>query len=340
MFSVIEKYVNIVIVVLCVVLFFAAVLYIAAKLGKKSRKLKSENADYSKLNRRSTRDFVKIDDIRNNMIVTDNGKRFVGVIKCRGTDFYYAAPDEQAGIINSYREAFTNTVTEPITYRQYCKGVDLESSIERYNVAFEELSEKAKELEVSLKSIDRELSKGSLSKEEVMYLHAERAKLCRKRESYEARLFHLTDQIEYLESFGGANTQPEQVETYEFDWTYNSNDFDVELTPEQIEIRAVQELNGKANSLIHVLSSCGVKAVRCTTMELIEMTRRYSCPVSADTIRIRDIENSNYFDDITASDSANEMVSKIREEIAQKAISSDEGSSELDEILFGNGTLA
>ena len=110
---------------------------------------------------------------------------------------------------------------------------------------------------------------------------------------------------------------PQQIQTWVFDWEFNPLDFSVDLSDEEIYKRAIMELDAIANAKIHALSNCGVKAYRCSTEELIEMTRRYSCPVSADRFKLRDIVNSSFFDDIFTSDDVQRMSKRAAEESAE-----------------------
>lgn len=269
--------------------------------------MKEDAVNYSGLLRYDAIDFVKLDDIKDDMIILENGKRFVAAIHCHGYDFYSAQMDEQASTISGY-SGFINVINKPITYRQYCKAVDMEDTLERYESAYQRLIKEQSDTERELADINLALKDESLSLTNRRLYERERDVVQHRLDTLVFRIFHVEDQIRYIERVSGTNTEPDINETYVFDWTYNELDFSVELTQEEIEERARQELHAMARAYIHSLSSCGVKAKRCTTEELIEMYRRYSSPISADRYKLRDIVSSSYYEDIVSSSSPNDLL--------------------------------
>lgn len=276
---------------------------------KKRNRTKEDMTDYSSFNRRDTKDYIKIDDIKDNMIIMDGKTRFVGAITCRGFDFYSAHETEQAATVQNYF-GFINTINKPITYRQYCEAVDLEYTYNMYHEAYEKLLENLFMCTEDLNDAEKEISvnKDKLSEADMQLYQDHINSLKRKINSLEFRKYHMEDQMNYIINISGDKVSPNINETYVFDWVYDPLQFSVELSEDEIYERAKSELHSIAQSKIHALSRCRVKATRCTTVELIEMCRRYSSPISADRYKISDILNSSYFADIVTSTSPDEII--------------------------------
>lgn len=298
---------------------------------KKQKRLKEDEVDYSHLSREDSADWIKLDDIKDGMIIVDNGQRFIGAIRCQNTaDFYSAQEAEQAATAQGFL-SFISTIDKPISYRQYCQAVDMEDTINRYKEAKEQNEKKLYNLLEDKKELiaNMEKYKTTMSREDVELCDKELEEMEHQIDAYRFRIFHVEDQIRFMKAISGNSVMPQQVQTWIFDWTFNPLDFSVELSEEEIYNRAIRELDSIARAKIHALSNCGVRAYRCTTEELIEMTRRYSCPVSADRFKLRNIVDSSFFDDINISDDVSEMTKKA------SAVSAENISELSDTSLFG-----
>ena len=62
------------------------------KYKRKNKAVEYDDIDYSSYDRKDSVDLCKFEDIVDDMIITDNGTRFVGIIKVRGFDYFYARP--------------------------------------------------------------------------------------------------------------------------------------------------------------------------------------------------------------------------------------------------------
>ncbi len=310
---------NIVLVILFVVIFIAVVIVISTK-SKRGKRMSEDILPYSSFERKNSLDYIKIDDIRDDMIIVDNGRRFVGVIKCSGFDFYSESAEVQYATCNNFK-AFINTINHNITYRQFTQPVDLEYPIRRYEEAYDNVTKLLFNTAEDLKELERFLleKEASLSEEEKIGYANREDELSRQVEALKFRKFHLEDQIRVLRFLSGGTVAPDTMETWVFDWEFNPLDFASDLTQEEIEERAVRELNAIASAKIHALSSCNVKAYRCTTEELIDMCRRYSSPISADRYKLRDIVDSSFYEDICTSHSLETLEEKAQDEAVFKA---------------------
>lgn len=308
-----------ILIMLLVFVAIGVIIFVSTK-KKRQTNIKEDVTDYSTFERKDTLDYIKIDDIRDEMIITDNGKRFIGVIKCHGFDFYSEDYSVKSATCRGYY-GFVNTITKPITYRQFSKPVDLEDTQLMYKDAYEKVEEELYNAQEDLKEIGVNLksNKDKLSDEEAELYRAKIVELQRLIEALKFRKFHLEDQMRAISMYSSGTVNPIPEETYVFDWTYDSIDFSVSLSDEEIYHRAIQELDAIANAKIHALSNCNVRASRCSTEELIDMCRWYSHPVSAARYKLRDIAKSSYYDDIMTSDSMERLSNAAIEETRHKS---------------------
>lgn len=278
------------------------------KIRKKKRRVEG-NVDYSSFSRKDAEDYIKTNDIKDDMIILNNNRRFVGVIKCRGFDFYSAHAAEQGATVQNFL-SFINTINKPVTYRQYCKAVDMEDTYIMYKEAYDRLSEELFTVTEDLKDLLAE-TKGkdnSYNEAEKNLYSNMKDELERKIDALSFRKFHMEHQMTYLSNISGNKVSPEINETWVFDWSYDPMAFSVDLTEEEIFERAKKELYAIGEAKIHALSAAGVKATRCKTEDLIEMCRRYSAPISSDRYKIQDVMRSSYFADIVSSNSPKEII--------------------------------
>lgn len=279
----------------------AGILIVYRKRGQR-RRIQEDETDYSTLRRMDSVSFLKIDDICNDMIVMENNHRFVGAIACQGFDFYSAQADEQAATGRNFL-SFIDTLNAPVTYREYSKAVDLEQTMKLYSKAYENVQRELYNAIEDQKALTASMKKRQdMSLTEVERYDAELQKLQKRIDALKFRELHVRDQVKYAEMYSGNKMVPDIEQTWLFEWKYNPMDYPVDLTEEQVKVKAVQELASKERSMSHALSGAHVKAKRCRTERLIDMCRRYSAPISATRFKMKDLQESSYFDDINTSD--------------------------------------
>mgnify|MGYP000017729668 CR=1 FL=1 len=293
---------EIILVMLIILMAIAAGVYIIYKKKKKPSSVMEEETDYSNLKRQDAISYVKFDEIKSDMVITNNGNRFVGAIKCKGFDFFSSQPNERKRAHDGYL-GFINLINKPITYRQYTKNVDMDDTIQDYQRAYDQIE---KELFFISQDYDKVLSEFREKKLDGMDMDTEMAYLVQLEDMNKRmdilgwRRDHMADNLDYAEDIT-SNAAPESVETYIFDWLYEPLAGIRNLTQEEINKKAKKELARIANSYIHALGAAGVRSTRIKTDELRQMNRRHWHPVTANRFKLKNIENSNFYDDITAA---------------------------------------
>lgn len=310
-----------VLILLVIVAGIIFVYYIMTKNKRAKRSIDEEDTVKVAFDRKDTREYVKhIEDICDDMIVTDGGKRFVAALMCSGYDFAFETAERQLATVSGMY-AFSNTITKPVSYRQYSKPVDLEHTLKRHEGALEGRNEELFHVHEDIRDMEMNLKRdrSQLSDAEVTLYEQEIASAKKQEKALKFRCLHLQDEIRAITRYTGSRVDPETVETWIFEWSYDPYDFSYDMNPEEIHYRAVKELFSIGQTKIHALANCGVRARRATTEELIEMCRWYSSPVSSERYKLSDIKESSFFDDITASDPLSAARKRAIQEIKEES---------------------
>ena len=131
--------VSVIILFILIVLFFA--LWLKRRERKQTAEDLTENKNQSKIESKiietkqysteNIKKFMDFDEIKDNMIVQKNGKRFVMVIQCQGINYDLMSSIEKVGVEQGFIQ-FLNTLTKPIQIYVQSRKVNLEESIENY----------------------------------------------------------------------------------------------------------------------------------------------------------------------------------------------------------------
>lgn len=316
MSEMIQRVTNIMYGVIAVLVLIIAGIAVFYFWSKKHRRAKVSDRQISaSLNRKDMRDYIRIDNIKDDMIIVDNGTRFIGGIRCFGYDYYSASAVAKDHTVTGFIN-FISGIKSPVTYRQYTRLSNLEPTKEMYrnthNKLLEELyiiTDEYRETEEQLKSIK---GKNLIREKELIGRIEEMQKQIK---SLAWREYHMRDQMGYLDRISSDDSIPERVETYHFDWIYDPNMFSRNLSDEEIYKKAVGELKAAEHNMAYALSNAGVKAKRMPTAELVETCRMHFAPISARDFRFENVGHTSYYDDVIESDCVEESHNKIIEEL-------------------------
>lgn len=305
----------IVFTILGVFIFVALLIY---RKNNKASGIYEEEKDFSSFNRVDSETYLRFDDIKDRMIICDGGYRFVAAVRGYGFDFYHASAEVQAAVQQNF-VGFINTITTPTMFRQYSKAIDVEHSMRLYEEAYRKKEMELFEIAEDIRNINLSMSDRVYNEGEKALFEKRLEELNRSKKAKEWQKEHLRDQMAKLKQSSGEHVDPERVQCWIFDWSYNPLDFTMDLTKEQIYEKALRQLESMANAKIHALQNCKVRAVRCSTEDLIEMTRRYSSPLSANRFHLRDVLKSSFFDDFNYETNHEEMMERARDSIKRSS---------------------
>ena len=77
------------------------------------------------------KDFLDFDEIKDNMIVQNRGKKLIMVVQCQGVNYDLMSSMEKVSVEQGFVQ-FLNTLTRPIQLYIQSRKVNLEESIQNY----------------------------------------------------------------------------------------------------------------------------------------------------------------------------------------------------------------
>lgn len=280
-----------------------------------------KDVDYSGFKRKDVVEYVKLDDVTEDMLVSDNGRRFVAAIKCQGFSFADAEVEEKLQTIRGYITFFNVLDNSPIQYRQSSRDVNLDRLIKDYQEQVTKLQERRFSLNMDYTDTKGESEVPELSVEDYNIYYEKLKQMQRELISLGYQIDQLNAQIQYMLAISGENAEAKREEIYVFDWQYNAVDFSSQTLEEQeVYQRAEAQLRAKASAYITALRNCGVHAKRMTGVELLEEIRRYTHPVSAAKGTVEDIVQSAYDSICVSSDSLSELEEKANKKIVEEIV--------------------
>lgn len=293
------------------ILGFSLVIGIVFYYKKRKKKRKREDdISYAEYKKSPSQEFVKLEDIKHNMIIDDNYSYFTIGIKCSGFDYSTASGLEQQRVEGNYIELF-NMIDIPVQYFVQCAAVDVESNIQNCNKAAAKKMELIKAYEVELNNLTTTKESGTLSGEELALVNEEIAKTNKKIKNTQWQYDHLLHLNAYTQTISESKEEPQISDYYLLSYYHDAASFSVELTKAEIMERAYRNLESKANAFISVLKRCNVSAAILTTDELIEIERRCYNPIGADDFKMRDVKNTNFYEMVVQSTSYMEKRAEV-----------------------------
>ena len=275
-----------------------------------------KNVDYSNFNRKDVVEYIRIDDVTEDMLVSDGGKRFIAAVKCQGFSFADAEVEEKLQTIRGYITFFNVLDNSPIQFRQSARDVNLDSLIQDYQNQVTKLQERKFVLNLDYTEMKAESDNPDLRADDYNIYYEKLKLMQRELISLGYQIDQLNAQIQYMLAISGENAEAQREEIYVFDWEYNAVDFSSQTLEEQeIYQRAETQLKVKANAYTTALRNCGVHAKRMSGAELLEEIRRYTHPVSAAKGTVEDIVQTAYDSICVTSNSLRTLEEKANKKI-------------------------
>lgn len=302
--------------IIVILLVFCGVGFYLFRIKKKA--VVEKTVDYSSFNRKDVTEYVKIDDVTENMLVSDNGKRFIAAIKCQGFSFADAEIEEKLQTIRGYITFFNVLDNSPIQFRQSARDVNLDSLIQDYQNQMTKLQEQRFSLNLEYTEVKAESEKPELALDDYNIYYNRLKQMQRELVSLGYQIEQLNAQIQYMLAISGENAEAKREEIYVFDWQYNAVDFSSQTLEEQeVYQRAEAQLKAKENAYVTALRNCGVHAKRMSGVELLEEIRRYTHPVSASKSTVEDIVQMAYDSICVTSDSLRRLEQEANKKIVE-----------------------
>ena len=252
-----------IIIVLIVVLLFIY-MFIKLKEKKEDKKeiigKKSEPKEVKKeFNKQSIFKFMEFDNIRDNMIIQKDGKRFLMIIECQGINFDLMSGLEKNSVEQGFLQ-FLNTLRNPIQIYIQTRTVNLAGSIDTYKSKIENIEKKYRQMQMEY---TKNVNSGQYTEEQ---LNKEKYELIRQQNLYE----YGKDIINNTERMS-LNKNILSKHYYIVISHYVEENPDIHYAKEEIANITFSELYTKAQAIINSLSVCGVNSKILDSVELAEL---------------------------------------------------------------------
>lgn len=315
---------SVVLFIMLGILLLLVAIYVVLRINEKNRKnkqLKKEQESYNQeqsndtyktsveYTKKSIYSFMKFDAIQDNMIISNNGKRFIMVVECQGVNYDLMSGVEKASTEQGFLQ-FLNTLRYPIQIYVQTRTVNLSSSIVAYK-------DKLRQIETRLarKQMDynNKANSGGYSKEEI---EKERMAVVRERNLYEYGIdiinnterMSLNKNILRKHYYVIFSTIPEEANNPNFG-------------KEELRDLAFNELYTKCQSAIGSLAVCGVMGKILNSNELAELLYVAYNRDESETYGMERALNARY-DELysTAQDVLDRKMQALDEKIEEEAI--------------------
>ena len=304
----------IVMIILVISILLGVLFYISYKEkirksdGSKTDKKVNDEQDEKKAKRSIFR-FMEFDTVEDNMIVQDNGKRYLMVIECKGVNYDLLSGVEKNSVEQGFIN-FLNALKFEIQLYVQTRKVNLRQSTMQYRERLKAIEMDMLEEEQKYAVMQRQ---GDYTKDEIL---KELKEITKKRNLYE----YAKDVIENTEQMSQDSDLTTKsyyiVVPYYTDEITSAGDYN----KREIGSMAFSELYTRAQSLVNTLSECDVRGRILTSQELVELLFISYNREQRDTYDFEEYMSQSGFDSFysVTEDVLQKRMAAINEEIERK----------------------
>lgn len=298
----------IVVIILAVVLVIMTMKEKKEKVSQNTKKVDDE-IDTVRA-KKSMFKFMEFDNIEDNMIVQDGGKRYLMVLECKGVNYDLLSDVEKNGVEQGFI-GFLNALKFEVQLYVQTRKVNLAQSTMRYRERLRTIEMDMREEEQKYQNL---LRSPNATKDEIIKSQKEVAK---KRNLYEYGRDIIENTEQMSEDIDLTTKEYYIVVPYYTDEILSAGEYD----KREIGKMAFSELYTRAQSLVGALTECDVRAKVLTSKELIELLFISYNREQHDTYDFDEyIDNSGYDSFYSvAPDVLEKQMKAIEDEIERKA---------------------
>ena len=292
---------------------------------RRSKETKGESKEPAKkttlgMDKQSIFNFMEFDTIDDNMIIQNNGTRFLMVIECQGVNYDLMSGVEKAGVEEGFVQ-FLNTLRSPIQIYIQTRSVNLENSILAYKDKLRKVEDKLNKMKMQYYEMQ---DSGEYTKEQLDKAFYE---LTKQTNLYEYGRDVINDTERMSLNRNVLNKKYYIIVPF-YAAELGGNEFD----KAEVKSLAFSEIYTRAQSLIRSISACGVRGKILRTNELIELLYMAYNRDEAETFGLEKAIQAGY-DEInsTAPDVLDKKMREIEKYIEQKAF--EKAQETTDKVL-------
>lgn len=255
-----------------VVLMVLIIVFVAvyAKSKKEERKLEEkidiapkENTNLNTITTKTyssqnVKNFLKFDDIKDNMIIQEKGKRYVMVIQCSGVNYDLMSSMEKISVEQGFIE-FLNSLNRPIQLYVQSRKVNLEGSLISYNERLKEIENKYRKIRFQYEQARAQYGLTSRVVKDLKYEYVRQANLL----EYTRDIIENTNKMSLNKNILTKN--------YYIAISYMPENSEELFNKDEVIDMAFSELYTNAQSLIRALAVTGVSGRVLNSTELAEL---------------------------------------------------------------------
>ena len=271
-----------------------------------NEKTSTSTGEYTKL---SIFDFMEFDKIEDNMIVQNNGQRYLMGIECEGINYDLMSEVEKTSVEQGFIQ-FLNTLNHPIQLYTQTRTINIATSLENYNKKIDELKE---ELDRKQNQFNKMLQDGTYDRKDIEEIKME---IVRQQNLYD----YGKDVVSNIETMS-LNKNVLRKHYYIIIPYYTSELGNNLLDEEERKNMVFSELYTRAQSIIRTLFACSMK---CRVMDSNDLVELLYVAYNRDESEIYGVDKalqSGYGELYsTAPDVLDKRMEAINKEIEEKAM--------------------
>lgn len=202
--------------------------------------------------------FLDFDEIKDNMIVQDKGKRLVMVIQCQGVNYDLMSSMEKVSVEQGFVQ-FLNTLTRPIQLYIQSRKVNLEESLQNYKKRLKEIENKYNKVRLQYEQAQKN---NNLSPEQFNMIKMEYVRQ-KNLYDYTKDIINNTEKMSLNKNILTKN--------YYIAISYVPDNAENLFEKDELLDMAFSELYTNAQSLLRILSVCGVTGKVLDSTELADL---------------------------------------------------------------------
>ena len=277
-------------VIVCIIVFLCFMLYFSKRKEQEKNK-RDENVPKLKhgMPYEDIKKFLPFDDIKNNMIVQENGERFTMIIECEGINYYLMSEAEKIAVEEGFIQ-FLNSLRFPIQIYIQSRTINLDESLAEYNKMLDKQNTEFNRLLSTFENLDQH----GASNEKLIKIANE----LEKKERVLDYTKDLIDNVSYL-------TQNSNIlqKKYYIAISYHVSELGIvnNFNPDETYKLAYTELRNRAESVKNGIYSCGIEAEVLDTSKLTEVIYMAVNRDDADIFSIKKVVDSDILSISTTS---------------------------------------
>ena len=282
----------------------------ATRLEENSQKELSKSNPKATFNKHDVMKFMEFDKIEDDMIIQENGNKFVMVLRCQGINYDLMSETEMLAVEEGFSN-FLNTLKYPIQLYVQARSLNLEESINSYKERLGLLNDDYMKAENAAYNMKR-ANKLTLKEKEAIDFEVRKKKIL---------LEYGADIINYVEKMS-LNRNILQRKYYVVVSYYAAElGLATNFTKEEAHDLAYSELYTRCRSIASALTPCGVESSIMKSDELAEMLYIAYNKDDADVFNIKKaIDNGFYRLYSTAQDVLEKKQIAIDNAVREQAV--------------------